>query len=74
MSVPTDGRICLTPQFVTQALGAKGMVHRFVLILESENRIANPEGGALQPPRFSVGGPRANQDPRICKVEGKIRY
>ena len=62
----------ISPQVVSQALS--GITHRFVLILECETRHydeANSQG-RYAPPRFCVGGPRANQDPRIVPVKQLI--
>ena len=62
-------RTYINPQFVSASLS--GITHRFVLILECETRhYGDPNKQTkFTPPRFSVGGPRANQDPRIVKVQ-----
>lgn len=60
--------IFINPQFVSMALS--GITHRFVLILECEARHFDDPSkqSKFVPPRFAVGGPRANQDPRIVPV------
>ena len=65
--------VFISPQLVSQALS--GITHRFVLILECETRHydeAANQAGRYAPPRFCVGGPRANQDPRIVPVRQLI--
>lgn len=56
--------IFLNPQFVSSVLTT--ITHRFVLILECESRNPDPRN---DPPRFSVGGPRASQDPRFTPIK-----
>mmetsp|Transcript_23543 Transcript_23543/g.21418 ORF Transcript_23543/g.21418 Transcript_23543/m.21418 type:complete len:1061 (-) Transcript_23543:928-4110(-) len=62
-------RVYINPQFVSAAL--TGITHRFVLVLECETRhYGDPNKQTkFTPPRFSVGGPRANQDPRVVAVQ-----
>lgn len=65
--------VFISPQLVSQSLS--GITHRFVLILECETRHydeAASAQGRYAPPRFCVGGPRANQDPRIVPVRQLI--
>lgn len=65
--------VFISPQLVSQSLS--GITHRFVLILECETRHYDESGNQrarYAPPRFCVGGPRANQDPRIVPVKQLI--
>ena len=58
-----------TPAIVHEALG--DINHRFILILECENReyVRDP---TKTPPRFSIGGENANLDPRDVLIPDLI--
>ena len=58
-----------TPAIVHEALG--DINHRFILILECENReyVRDP---SKTPPRFSIGGENANLDPRDVLIPDLI--
>eukprot|EP01033_Poteriospumella_lacustris_P007177 gene7177-5168_t len=64
-------RILINPRFMLAAL--KGITHRFVLVLESENRINAPRDiQDAAPLRFTVGGSRASKDPRMVRFDQLI--
>jgi hypothetical protein len=64
-------RVLINPRFMLAAL--KGITHRFVLVLESENRINAPRDiQDLAPLRFTVGGSRASKDPRMVRFDQLI--
>jgi hypothetical protein len=64
-------RVLINPRFMLASL--KGITHRFVLVLESENRINAPNKiQVLAPLRFTVGGSRASKDPRMVRFDQLI--
>lgn len=64
-------RILINPRFMLASL--KGITHRFVLVLESENRISAPRNVQDDAPlRFTVGGSRASKDPRTVTTNQLI--
>lgn len=64
-------RILINPRFMLSAL--RGVTHRFVIVMECENRINAPKDiQDAAPPRFSVGGPRASKDPKTVPLNQLI--
>ncbi len=63
-----------SPTVISKTLDAQPtkILHRFIIILECEGRSSRSDAAELTPPRFSVGGKRANADPRTQPISQLI--